>query len=33
MAAAGLPPLRPEQLDGVADVYDRLLREHVHARW
>jgi aryl-alcohol dehydrogenase-like predicted oxidoreductase len=32
-AAAGLPPLRPEQLAGVADVYDRLLRAHVHDRW
>jgi len=32
-AAAGLAPLRPEQLDGVRDVYDRLLREHVHAHW
>ena len=27
------PPLRPEQLEGVAEVYDRLIREHVHARW
>jgi aryl-alcohol dehydrogenase-like predicted oxidoreductase len=33
VAAAALAPLRPEQLDGVAEVYDRLLREHVHARW
>ncbi len=33
VAAAGLAPLRPEQLDGVAEVYDRLLREHVHGRW
>ncbi|MEA2399253.1 MAG: hypothetical protein QOK25_2809, partial [Thermoleophilaceae bacterium] len=32
-AAAGLSPLRPEQLDGVRDVYDRLIREHVHDRW
>jgi aryl-alcohol dehydrogenase-like predicted oxidoreductase len=32
-AAAGLPPLRQEQLDGVRDVYDRLIREHVHHRW
>jgi len=32
-AAAGLAPLRQEQLDGVADVYDRLVREHVHAHW
>ncbi len=33
VAAAGLPPLRSEQLDGVRDVYDRLIREHVHDRW
>jgi aryl-alcohol dehydrogenase-like predicted oxidoreductase len=32
-AAAGLPPLREAQLRGVADVYDRLLREHVHDHW
>jgi aryl-alcohol dehydrogenase-like predicted oxidoreductase len=32
-AAAALPPLREEQLAGVRDVYDRLLREHVHGRW
>jgi aryl-alcohol dehydrogenase-like predicted oxidoreductase len=32
-AAAALPPLREEQLQGVADVYDRLIREHVHDRW
>ncbi|HEY2160731.1 MAG TPA: aldo/keto reductase [Solirubrobacteraceae bacterium] len=31
--AASLPPLRAEQLDGVLDVYDRLVREHVHQRW
>jgi aryl-alcohol dehydrogenase-like predicted oxidoreductase len=33
VAAAALEPLRPDQLEGVAEVYDRLLREHVHARW
>src|SRR3954452_10539103 len=33
VAAATLPPLRPEQLEGVSEIYDRLLREHVHARW
>jgi aryl-alcohol dehydrogenase-like predicted oxidoreductase len=33
VAAADLPPLRDEQLAGVRDVYDRLIREHVHARW
>jgi aryl-alcohol dehydrogenase-like predicted oxidoreductase len=32
-AAAKLPPLREEQLAGVRDVYDRLIREHVHSRW
>jgi len=32
-AAAELARLRQEQLDGVIDVYDRLLREHVHAHW
>jgi aryl-alcohol dehydrogenase-like predicted oxidoreductase len=33
VAAAALPPLRPEQLQGVEEVYDRLIRPHVHARW
>jgi len=33
VAAADLPPLRPEQLAGVAEVYDRRVREHVHGRW
>jgi aryl-alcohol dehydrogenase-like predicted oxidoreductase len=33
VAAASLPPLREEQLAGVSDVYDRLIREHVHDRW
>jgi aryl-alcohol dehydrogenase-like predicted oxidoreductase len=32
-AAAGDPPLTGAQLDGVRDVYDRLIREHVHDRW
>ena len=32
-ASAGLEPLREEQLEGVASVYDRLLRAHVHERW
>jgi aryl-alcohol dehydrogenase-like predicted oxidoreductase len=31
--AAALAPLRPEQLEGVAEVYERLIREHVHGRW
>jgi aryl-alcohol dehydrogenase-like predicted oxidoreductase len=33
VAAAGLAPLSSEQLEGVRDVYDRLIREHVHDRW
>jgi aryl-alcohol dehydrogenase-like predicted oxidoreductase len=33
VAAADLPPLRVEQLAGVRDVYDRLIRRHVHDRW
>jgi len=32
-SAAELPPLRQDQLDGVRQVYDRLIREHVHDRW
>jgi aryl-alcohol dehydrogenase-like predicted oxidoreductase len=32
-ASAALAPLREEQLAGVRDVYDRLLRAHVHDRW
>ncbi len=32
-AAADVPRLRDDQLEGVRDVYDRLIREHVHARW
>lgn len=32
-AAAELPPLRADQQAGVRDVYDRLIREHVHDRW
>ena len=33
VAAAASPPLRHDQLDGVRDVYDRLIAPHVHARW
>jgi len=33
VSAAGLPPLRTEQLDHVREVYDRLIRPHVHDRW
>jgi aryl-alcohol dehydrogenase-like predicted oxidoreductase len=32
-AVASLPPLRADQLAGVTEVYDRLIREHVHSRW
>src|SRR5437764_11198656 len=33
VSVARLDPLRPEQLEEVRDVYDRLIREHVHDRW
>jgi aryl-alcohol dehydrogenase-like predicted oxidoreductase len=33
VAAAEREPLRAAQLDGVREVYDRLIREHVHDRW
>lgn len=33
VASAGLPPLGQDQLDGVREVYDRLISEHVHDRW
>jgi aryl-alcohol dehydrogenase-like predicted oxidoreductase len=33
VACAALPPLRPEQLSGVTEIYDRLIRSHVHSRW
>ncbi len=33
VAAATSPPLTASQRDGVADVYDRLIRPHVHHRW
>ena len=32
-ACASLAPLHADQLAGVRDVYDRLLRSHVHDRW
>ncbi|MGH2910121.1 MAG: aldo/keto reductase [Solirubrobacteraceae bacterium] len=32
-AAAEAAPLSQAQLDGVRDVYDRLIREHVHDKW
>jgi aryl-alcohol dehydrogenase-like predicted oxidoreductase len=31
--AADLPPLTSAQMDAVRDVYDRYVRESVHARW
>jgi aryl-alcohol dehydrogenase-like predicted oxidoreductase len=33
VAAASLPPLSDDQLAGVRDVYDRLIRPHVHDKW
>jgi aryl-alcohol dehydrogenase-like predicted oxidoreductase len=33
VSAAALPPLTTEQLRGVEEVYERLISEHVHARW
>jgi aryl-alcohol dehydrogenase-like predicted oxidoreductase len=32
-ASAELEPLSPEQLAGVAEIYDELVRPHVHDRW
>src|SRR5919199_526894 len=31
--AAAVPALTREQIDGVREVYDRLIRPHVHRRW
>jgi len=33
VAAAQLPPLDASQLAAVRDIYDRLIRAHVHQRW
>jgi aryl-alcohol dehydrogenase-like predicted oxidoreductase len=33
MAASHLPPLSPATMAAVQDVYDRLVRPHVHQRW
>jgi aryl-alcohol dehydrogenase-like predicted oxidoreductase len=33
VAAAAIDPLSPEQLAGVREIYDRLIRPHVHGRW
>ena len=32
-SAAGLPPLTDDELAAVRDVYDRLVRPHVHHLW
>ncbi len=31
--ASSLPPLSPETMGAVRDIYDRLIRPHVHQRW
>jgi len=33
VAAAALAPLSEEQLQGVVEIYDTLVRRHVHHRW
>ena len=33
VAATGLPALGPEALVAVKDVYDRMIKPHVHQRW
>jgi aryl-alcohol dehydrogenase-like predicted oxidoreductase len=33
VAASDLPPLAEETMAAVRDVYDRLIRQHVHHRW
>ena len=33
VSTTALPPLREDRLEGVAGVYDRLIRSHVHDRW
>ena len=32
-AASDLPPLSEETMVAVRDIYDRLIRPHVHQRW
>jgi aryl-alcohol dehydrogenase-like predicted oxidoreductase len=33
MPAADLPPIAPETMKAVADLYERIARPHVHHRW
>ncbi len=33
VAAAALPPLSPEALTAVREVYERMIKPHVHQRW
>ncbi len=33
VAATALPPLSPEAMAAVQDVYDRMIKLHVHQRW
>ena len=33
IAAANLPALSPETMAAVQDVYDRMIKPHVHQRW
>ncbi len=33
VAASDLPPLTPEQMSGVREIYDRLIARHVAGRW
>jgi aryl-alcohol dehydrogenase-like predicted oxidoreductase len=32
-AAAALPPLSPDALSQIADLYDKYLRAEIHPRW
>jgi hypothetical protein len=33
MAAADLPPLAPDAMARVQEIYDTRIRPHVHHRW
>ncbi len=33
IAASGLPPLSPEQMTRIREIYDTCIRPHVHHRW